>query len=270
MSEFDYFGGVDFSGGREPLANLWSAVGVEREGRLHIVDLRPHAFRDDLLHFLCRGQAGVEAMAGRGLWGMDFPFSLPREAVAGMRRGGEAANWCEQVAWLANQTPGDVEAMGRPYRQTMRAIDPPGAMAALNVRLLKQTVAGAKLLHELVHEHGAVVRPQMSRGQASGAACVCVEVYPSATAKDLRLTGRKPGKPGQARARPEMLEPWLRFAHPSLEATAVTLEDAWDAVLACLTAWLVRDDLDQPGRVGKHGVEVVEREGWIYRHPEAR
>ncbi|MEX0655587.1 MAG: DUF429 domain-containing protein [Phycisphaeraceae bacterium] len=267
MAAFDYFGGVDFSGGREPLSNLWSAVGVERDGRLQIVDLRPHAFRDDLRHFVCQSAAGLEAVEGeRALWGMDFPFSLPREAVTGMMRSGEQATWSEQLAWLASQTAGDVEAMAKPYRQVMRAIDPPGAMAALNIRLLKQTVAGGRLLAELVRQEGAAVCPQMP---AEGARCVFVEVYPSATAKDLSLTGRKPSRPGQARARPEMLEPWLRFAHPSLSATAVTLEDAWDAVVACLTAWLVRDDLGQPGRVGKHEAAVVAREGWIYRHPEA-
>jgi hypothetical protein len=53
-----------------------------------------------------------------------------------------------------------------------------------------------------------------------------------------------------------------------MEATAVTLEDAWDAVLACLTAYLVREDLEQPSRVGTIAPEVVKVEGWIYRHPK--
>ncbi|MFA9477027.1 DUF429 domain-containing protein [Phycisphaerales bacterium AB-hyl4] len=262
MSNFDYFGGVDFSGGREPLANLWSAVGVERDDRLHIVDLRPHAFREDLRHFLCHPPIDAE----RGLWGMDFPFSLPCAVSDALMNHEGPATWQAQVEWLAFQTPGDVETMAKPHRQTLRAIDPPGAMAALNLRLLKQTVAGARLLNELLHQEGAAVAPQMPIGTAK---CVFIEVYPSATAKDLSLKGRKPNRPGQARARPEMLEPWLRFEHPSLAATAVTLEDAWDAVIACLTAWLVRDDLNQPTRVGKHEPAAVEREGWMYRHPEA-
>ena len=31
MTGFTYFGGIDFSGAKEPLANLWTAVGREEE-----------------------------------------------------------------------------------------------------------------------------------------------------------------------------------------------------------------------------------------------
>ena len=110
--------------------------------------------------------------------------------------------------------------------------------------------------------------PQMG-GEVDAARCVFVEVYPSATGADMGLKPRRPGKAGQVRARPKLLSGHLSFEHPSLEAAAVTLEDAWDAVLACLTAWLVRDDLEQPRRVGGHDAGVIAREGWIYRHPQA-
>ena len=48
---------------------------------------------------------------------------------------------------------------------------------------------------------------------------------------------------------------------------AVTLEDAWDATVACLTAWLARDDLHQPFRATDHPRATLELEGWIYRPP---
>lgn len=272
-TQFDYFGGVDFSGGREPLGNLWSAVGVERDGRLCIVDLRPHAFREDLLHFLCRDLDALVDSAGAGegsrrraLWGMDFPFSLPGDVATALMGRSGPVEWREQVDWLAYQSAADLEASARPHRQVMRAIDPPGAMAPLNIRLLKQTLAGARLLDELVRQQGAAVVPQMEAGDAP---CVFIEVYPSATGADVGLKPRRPARAGHVRARPKMLAPCMTFAHPSLEAAAVTLEDAWDATLACLTAWLVRDDLNQPRRLGRHDAGTLAREGWIYRHPDA-
>ena len=48
----------------------------------------------------------------------------------------------------------------------------------------------------------------------------------------------------------------------------MTLEDAWDATIACLTAWLARDDL-RPAlpRHRPPSRERLELEGWIYRPP---
>ena len=48
-----------------------------------------------------------------------------------------------------------------------------------------------------------------------------------------------------------------------------TLEDAWDAVIACLTAYLARHDLEQPFRLHPGEREAFEHEGWIYRAPDA-
>ena len=57
---YAWFGGIDFSGAREPLANLWSAVGEERAGKLHIRWLQPHPFREDLRTYV----AGALALVG--------------------------------------------------------------------------------------------------------------------------------------------------------------------------------------------------------------
>jgi hypothetical protein len=48
---------------------------------------------------------------------------------------------------------------------------------------------------------------------------------------------------------------------------AVTLEDAWDATIACVSAFLARDDLGQPFRATSHPERTVRLEGWIYRPP---
>jgi hypothetical protein len=61
----------------------------------------------------------------------------------------------------------------------------------------------------------------------------------------------------------------MTFAHPSLEAIACTLEDARDACIACLVAFLCRADLDQPHRLGRVPADLLALEGWIYRPPAA-
>lgn len=265
---FDFFGGIDFSGAREPLTNLWAAVGVEREGKLEITALRPLPFRSDAAEYVtrgCRGECGAKSDAppeSRVLWGCDFPFGIPREAaaVAG------AGTFAEMNRWLAERDVKDVIAALAEFRKKRRACDEPtGAMAPLDLRIAPQTVVGARWLFELSRDHGVCVVP--------GAPCesdtTLIEVYPSGTAKDLGIKGgRTPRRAGEVWARPAALREYATFAHPSMEAVACTIEDARDAVLACVTAYLVRDDLGQPARVGARA-EVVDVEGWIYRHPEA-
>jgi|GEM_PF-6896668 len=51
-----------------------------------------------------------------------------------------------------------------------------------------------------------------------------------------------------------------------MAATCGTIEDAWDVVLACLTAYLVKHNLDQPTRLS--ATTLRNQEGWIYRHPQ--
>ena len=265
---FDYFGGIDFSGAREPLTNLWSALGCVREGKLHILDLRPHAFRADAVHFIvdgCRKPLGAQGQP-RCLWGLDFPFSLPAQAAATLCGVTGQPTWNDVIAWMASHPPDDVRDAGRKFQKTTRQIDVGKAMAPLDLRIYKQTVEGVRFLAALRQEAHAAVWPQSPVDDAS---ISLIEVYPSITATDLNMTGRRPRRAGQVRARPEQLAAYLTFDHPSMQAAAVTLEDAWDAVLACLTAYLVREDLKQPERLGRIPCEVYELEGWIYRHPDA-
>ncbi|HET8656149.1 MAG TPA: DUF429 domain-containing protein [Longimicrobiaceae bacterium] len=259
---FAYFGGIDFSGAREPLSNLWTAVGREESGKLRIVSLRPHAFRRDLAAFVAGGWRGaVGAEPGeRILWGADFPFGLPARAAEKLCRG----DWRALLAWVADRPADEVRDAVPDDLRGPRLTDA-GALAPLDIRLYKQTTEGLRWLHELLEEHEISARPQ---APVDGSETELIEVYPSGSAQELGLPRRRaPGRPGEARARAAALRTFATFAQPDAEAAAVTLEDAWDATVACVTAWLARDDLDQPSRASGHPREILEREGWIYRPP---
>jgi hypothetical protein len=265
MSRFRYFGGIDWSGAREPLSNLWSAVGEARDGKLHVVSLCPHPFREDLGAFVAGGwrrELGADD-GDAALWGADFPFGLPEPAarqVADERR----ASWAGTAAWVADRPPDEVREAFPGMAKLGRATDA-GALAPLDVRLYKQTVEGVRWLHELRDRMDVSIPPVAPDPDAAD---VLIEVYPSGTVKALGLKGvRPPRRPGEVRALPAALQPWITFAHPSLRAIAFTLDDARDAVIACLTAWLCRDDLDQPLRRGIPP-ETVALEGCIYVPPE--
>jgi hypothetical protein len=265
MTDFDYFGGIDFSGAKEPLSNLWAAVGRELEGRLEIVSLCPLPFREDLRNHVAghwrRGTgAGEEA---RILWGADFPFGLPVEAVR--RIGGERSlDWRGLAAWVADRPPDEVRAGLGDMHKLLRGTDTGGALAPLDMRLYRQTLEGLRFLHELREESDVSILPQAPRDASS----VLIEVYPAGASKELGIRGgRVPSRPGEIRARPAALKPFMTFAHPCIEACACTLEDARDACIACLVAFLCRDDLDQPVRLGRVPADLVALEGWIYRVP---
>lgn len=263
-----FFGGIDFSGAREPLGNVWSAIGRENgSGKLEIIGLAPHAYRADLAAHVAGGWRALADASDTAtiLWGADFPFGLPRACVAQLC--GAEASWAQVSEWIADRPPDELRDALSDHHKTPRACDPRGALAPLDLRLYKQTAEGIRWLHGLVDEEQIRVLPQVPGGPPG---TTIIEVYPAATHKDLGLRcGNKPRRPGEVRARPAALQSWVRFANPSLEATAVTLEDAWDATLACLTAWLVRDDLEQPFAEATSPREQVELEGWIYRVPGA-
>ena len=268
MTEFRYVGGIDFSGAKEPLDNLWTAVGEERDGRLCIVSLCPHPFRADLGTFVTEGwrkHLGVEPGAPI-LWGADFPFGLPSEAVATLQ-GLRERTWRGVASWVADRPPDEVRDALPSFGKAGRRTDTGGALAPLDLRLYRQTVEGMRLLWELRDGGEVSILPAAPR---QGAAATLIEVYPSGAVKDLGIKGsRVPSRPGEVRARPAGLRPYLSFESPCLEAIACTLEDARDACIACLVAWQCREDLDQPHRLGRVPRETVELEGWIYRPPAA-
>lgn len=264
---FDYYGGIDFSGAREPLSNLWSAIGQEVDGRLRILSLRPHAYRVDLATFVDGGwRTPFSDTAGRILWGADFPLGLPGEVARAL---GAGSSWATQLAWIADRPADEVRSSAGDRARLPRLADGAGALAPLDLRLYKQTVEGLRWLHEL-REESAEDICVVPHARTEGADTTLIEVYPSATIRDLGLPRRRaPGRPGETRARTAALRPYLEFSEPDCEATAVTLEDAWDATIACLTAFLCRGDLDQPSRINPEALDRIAVEGWIYRPPAA-
>lgn len=267
MSGFSYYGGIDFSGAKEPLSNLWTAIGREEEGRLEIVSLRPHAFRADLCGYVAgawRSPLGVDEEA-RILWGADFPFGLPG-AVA-RELAGPSAGWDDLLGWIADRPADEVRDGAPDAHRTPRVTDTGGAMAPLDTRIYKQTVEGLRWLHDLRETASVSVHPHQPHEERPTA---ILEVYPSGSVRDLGLPRRRaPARPGEMRARVAALRPFLSFADPCYEATAVSLEDAWDSVIACLTAYLARDDLSQPFRASDEPRALLQLEGWIYRAPAA-
>lgn len=266
---FRYFGGIDFSGAKEPLANLWSAIGREENGKLHIVALCPHPFRADLCVHVAEGwRELVDAEEGdRILWGADFPFGLPADAARQLLGRADDPQWADLAAWVADRPPDEVRDAVPDFQKTRRRTDTGRALAPLDVRLYKQTIEGIRWLHELRDMADVAILPQTP---AENAAATLIEVYPPATITDLGIRCRRsPSRAGEVRARPAALRTFLTFADPSLERIAVTLEDAWDATIACLTAWLARDDPGQPHRLAGCSREVIDLEGWIYRPPAA-
>lgn len=264
---FHYYGGIDFSGAKEPLSNLWSAVGRERDGKLHVLALCPHAFRLDLAHYVAGGwrKLAVADDDAPVLWGADFPFGLPATAAAELEE--TRAGWKELVAWVADRPADEVRDAFPGHHKAPRRTDTGGAMAPLDLRLYRQTAEGLRWLHELRETGEVAILPQAPDPRAR---TTLVEVYPSGTVTDLGIRCRRtPSRPGEVRARPAALRPYLTFESPCIEAIAVTLEDAWDAVIACLTAYLARHDLEQPFRLHPGERETFEREGWIYRAPAA-
>jgi hypothetical protein len=268
MTPFRFFGGIDFSGAREPLSNLWSALGEERDGRLHILWLQPHPFRADLRSYVASGWRRVAGVDGDvpALWGADFPFGLPA-AASEQLAAGRPASWSATAAWVADRPADEVRATFPAMGKLPRGTDTNGAMAPFDLRLYRQTVEGLRWLHELRDETEVAILPQ---APAADAPTTLVEVYPSGAVKDLGMKGsRVPSRPGEVRARPAALRTWFSFEHPSLEVIACTLEDARDACIAALVAWHCRADLGQPARVARIPEAQQRLEGWIYRPPMA-
>jgi len=265
---FRFFGGIDFSGAREPLANLWTAIGEERDGRLHVRWLQPHPFRDDLRHYVAGGwrKAALADESARILWGADFPFGIP-SAAAQQIADGRRVSWPGTAGWIADRPADEVRVVLAGFAKTLRSTDTGGALAPFDLRLYRQTVEGIRWLHALRDETDLSLLPILP---APAAPTTLIEVYPSGASKEIGMKGgRLPSRPGEVRARPAALRTFMTFEHPSLEAMACTLEDARDACMAALVAFLCRDDLDQPARLGRAAPETLGLEGWIYRPPAA-
>jgi hypothetical protein len=265
-TSFDFFGGIDFSGAREPLQNLWSAIGRESSGKLEIVSLRPHAFRADLASYVAaewRTAIDVPESA-RILWGVAFPLGLPASAARHLL--GHEVRWQDVLPWVADRPPDEIRnAVPDPLREP-RVTDAGLGPSPLDARNYKLAVEGIRWLHDLREGTDVAVHPQAPNDEA---ATSLIEVNPTASAHELGLPRRRaPGRPGEGRARAAALRTFLTFSDRQCEALAVTLEDPWDATLSCLTAFLAHHDIGQPARLAERALPQVRLEGWVYRIPD--
>ena len=227
--------------------------------------LQPHPFREDLRSYVAAGWRRIAGVAEdvRILWGADFPFGIPAAAAARLA-GERRVSWGGMAGWIADRPPDEVRQVLAEFGKSPRATDTGGALSPFDLRLYKQTVEGIRWLHALRDEVDLAVPPVVPGGSAPS---TLIEVYPSGAAREIGMKGgRLPSRPGEVRARAVALRTFMTFEDPSLEAIACTLEDARDACMACLVAWLCRDDLEQPQRLARDP-EMAAVEGWIYRPP---
>lgn len=269
MAELDFFGGISFSGAREPLANVWSVVGQERAGKLHVLHACPHAFRADLLSHVAGEWRAVVGAAddARILWGAPFPLGLPAAVAGRVSPTTQTASWAALLAWVADRPADEVRDQFPDLHRATRRTDTSGNPPPLDARQYKQTIEGLHWLVALREEADVSVLPQAPSPEA---ATTLIEVNPAATLRDLGIRCRRaPSRPGEVRARPAALRPFVTFADPLLESLVITLENAWDAAFAGLTAHLAHTDLDQARRVSRETPETLALEGWVYRAPAA-
>lgn len=263
----EYFGGIDFSGGKEPLSSLWTAVGRPAGDRLEILSLRPHAYRSDLGAFVAEGW-GPSVQRGDSSsirWGVNCALGLP--AAAACHLVGEDAGWETLLRWVADRPADELRDAVPAQERGPRLTDAAMAVSPFDVRSYRQTAEGMRWLFELRESAKVSVRPQ---APIEGAELEIIEVAPAVTVQELGLPRRRsPGRPGESRARAAALRTFLSFTTAEQEALAVTLEDAWEAVVCCLTAWLARDDLEQADRAAADRSRLLALEGWSYRPPSA-
>lgn len=238
--------GVDFSGAADAGRAIWIATGEAEAGRLRITACRrgeelPGSARERscclaALRAFIGGQAGA-------VFGLDFPFGLPRPLVA-------ERSWPEFVLALAGRHASPEafreecrrRAGGREWR---RRTD--GEMATpfspYNLRLYRQTYYGiCGLLAPLVREQQACVLPVQPPEPGKP---WLLEICPASLLKREHLYVPYKGRSaGAAGARAEILAGLerrgaLAVASPALRARLIQDAggDALDSVLAALAAF---------------------------------
>jgi len=222
--------GADFSGARNPSKGIYYAQGFLSTGELSIERIVHCDDRLDLLtaiHF------------SKAPWGLDFPFSLPAEALKQMKIG----SWGDLLDTTAKYQRSDfgvfVEDSGVPpcelrcegHSNCCRAVDGSiksySSLKKTNPNMRMMTYAGLKMLSYL-RQFGNVVYPfdRFEQGVSR-----LYEVYPSHTWRQVGLS------------RSADLGPFVELFNNKygfkvkLENHFLRLEnlDAADAVVACVT-----------------------------------
>jgi hypothetical protein len=178
--------GVDFSGAADAGRRIWIADGTLAGAVLTIAACRPAEALPG------GGHARTEALAGlcayitrhnRGLFGLDFPFSLPAEQI-------DAPDWLAFARQFADRYP-DADSLRRAHggqgrelrRRTDRAMKTP--FAAANLRMYRQTYYGIRdLLTPLALAESARILPMQAHSDGLPS---LIEVCPAVVLRRLGL-----------------------------------------------------------------------------------
>lgn len=236
--------GVDFSGSKTACRKIWVSEGLIRGGILEISACYPISQivegksrdRNSCLLALRSLITG----SGNGVFGMDFPFSLPHELLS-------SANWSSFIYDFPGKYPS-----AEHFRKEMRSLSPRHELKRLtdtevrapfcvyNLRLYRQTYFGiSDVLGPLVAEDSACVLPMQE--PVSNKPWL-IEVCPASTLKKEGLYIPYKGiSSRESEARKYILEEMLDrgisiSSHVKNAALGNTDGDALDSVIAAFAS----------------------------------
>ena len=260
--------GVDFSGARDAGERIWIARGSIEADVLNLADLfqaksLPGSGRERGL-----SHRALETFIGEqehGIFGLDFPFSLPRDLVRGK-------SWEEFVLTFekAYKSPEDFRelcrsaASGRELRRHTD-IESRTTFSPYNLRLFRQTYFGIRdVLAALIKADAACILPMQQ--PIDGKAWV-LEICPASTLKRENLTTSYKGRAEVRRiARIKILQAiekrlQLRVT-TSVTRSKITEDcggDALDSVIAALATFRAFRN-----SFALDAAFPYDREGWVY------
>ena len=255
--------GVDFSGAKDAGRRIWIAELSRRPKGFQLIDCRPGEQLPGSGRDRPAALAALRAFVADhrdGIFGCDFPFSLPRE-VAGK------GSWDDFIAGFDH---GDEDAFRAhcchlsPGREPKRPTDHESKTpwCAFNIRLYRQTYWGMTgLLRPLVADGSAVVLPMQK--PASDKAWL-IETCPASVLKHLGWRGsyKEAGLGSQRRAILALLGERASLARPAPVLERKIIEDpggdALDAVTAALATGAALGD------VGVGADEAAYADGRVY------
>jgi hypothetical protein len=263
--------GIDFSGAKDAGDRIWiSRCSVADEG-LHIERCAPArdlpgsgTERDRCLEALRTLIAG----AGEATFGLDFPFSLPRNLI-------NYHSWESFVLAFPNEY-----ASPEAFRQACREATPgrelkrktdreaKAPFAPYNIRLYRQTYYGIRrLLAPLVEMDQARLLPMQEPAEGKP---LVLEVCPASTLKEENLYLSYKGSPECClRARQRILQ-GLEQKEVKIESTELRLTvvgdaggDALDSVVAAVATFRAQQDPAFPSSERRDD-DAYAAEGYIY------
>lgn len=236
--------GVDFSGSKTACSKIWISEGIVNDGILDISACYPISEiviggakdRDSCLHamrYLIKG-------SGKGIFGMDFPFSLPHELLSS---GNSHPEWKSFITDFPRRY-----SSAEQFREEMRSLAPGNELKRLtdaevkapfcvyNLRLYRQTYFGiCEVLGPLVIEDSARVLPMQEPAHDKA---WLIEVCPASTLKKESLYIPYKGKSSrESEARKyileEMLDRGITLSSCIREAALKNTDgDALDSIIA--------------------------------------